>query len=491
MKWKLGVKFLTCVIAFVVAGAALLADVTVQQKRGLTTYKMVITPAAESNPAFKHRLTVGPHETIPGNAVTHYLRSFGESGLTSPWKRAEEKFGREIHEWYSPETDLSDVPIESLREVSGMFDSYVRNHIARATKCRDCEWGLAEEELYGVELFTFPLSSVQQTRSISRVLALRTRLAIQEGRFDDAVEHLRMNYQLARNVGEMKFLVAGLVGIAEVGIANYGMIDLIGAEGSPNMYWSLAELPHPLIDIREAIRLELTWGVRFIPELLDVETAEHSEEEWARILYDAGNVVASAGMILNGGQQGSNTGSFPTTAIALASFPSAKKRLIDSGLDAKKVEAMPVGQVLMIDLVREYRRIAHEHEKSLYFSYRDAGPLFAAAEGQLDNGLRTMSFGKLLAGQLLPALMQVRAASARIHWQRNALQVIEAIRMHVAQTGAFPKSLDEITAVPVPLNPLTNKQYVYWIDEDKAVLDMPRSDGMPGIAQRFELELAK
>jgi hypothetical protein len=63
--------------------------------------------------------------------------------------------------------------------------------------------------------------------------------------------------------------------------------------------------------------------------------------------------------------------------------------------------------------------------------------------------------------------------------------------MHAAETGAFPKSLDEITAVPVPLNPLTNKNYVYWLDGEMAVLDMPRSDGMPGIAWRFELELAK
>ena len=318
---------------------------------------------------------------------------------------------------------------------------------------------------------------------------MRTRFAIQEGRFDDAVEHLRMNFQLAKNVGKVKFLVADLIAIAEIGIATNGVIDLIGAKDSPNMYWSLAELHDPQVDVRDSIRLELTWGLRFIPELIDVEKAEHSEEEWSRILRKAGD-VANANTIINGGQIGP-TNSLPTVAVAMASYPAAKKRLVESGMEAEKVATMPVGQVLLIDMVREFRRIADEHEKGLYFSYRNAIPLLDAAEGELGDGIRTMSFGKLLAGQLMPALLQVRAASARVHWQRNALQVIEAVRMHAAETGAFPKSLDEITAVPVPLNPLTNKNYVYWLDGEMAVLDMPRSDGMPGIAWRFELELAK
>ena len=79
----------------------------------------------------------------------------------------------------------------------------------------------------------------------------------------------------------------------------------------------------------------------------------------------------------------------------------------------------------------------------------------------------------------------------RTQWQMGALRVVEAIRMHAAEAGTMPRSLDEIKIVPVPLNPVTLAPYQYRLDGQTAVLDLPFSDGMPSVAWRFEITLAE
>ncbi len=98
------------------------ADVTLELEnndRGtVMVYKMSVTPAAEPVPAMKYRLSVEPHTKIPGNAITHYLRSYGENGITGPWKNATDKFGMEVHDWYDSKIPIKDLPLDKVREVS-------------------------------------------------------------------------------------------------------------------------------------------------------------------------------------------------------------------------------------------------------------------------------------------------------------------------------------------------------------------------------------
>jgi hypothetical protein len=160
-------------------------------------------------------------------------------------------------------------------------------------------------------------------------------------------------------------------------------------------------------------------------------------------------------------------------------------------MDSTRVDQMAVGQVLMLDASREYRRIADEIEKWWYIDFPQArfrmdqeSALFASS--YLEGG-----FGEMIAALLLPAIHAARNAEMRSEWQMQALRVIEAIRMHAAETGALPQSLGEITVVPPPLNPITLEPYQYRLDGQTAVLELPFSDGMSGLAWRFEITLAE
>jgi len=467
-----------------------------EDQQGLTVFKMTVSPAAEPTPAFNYRLIPEESEMRPGNAALHYSRAFAESNLSSVWKAIEKEYGfDEIHGgdetegWYTVDRPLRDLPLDKVRQAASRFDTIVKQCVARGTVRRDCDWGRDIDELRGSDVFTLLIPEAQETRSLSRMLMLRTRVAIAEGDYERAIEHLRMNYRLGQNVARDPILICGLVGIAEAAMGNVEMVELIAAKDSPNMYWALAELRRPFIDLQPAVRYELNWGQRIFPFMLDAETEEHSPDEWARLLAEAFTQLqqfSGNGMKIN-----DELARLGVVGLGIVAYPDAKRRLIAGGMDDARIERMPVGQVIAVDASREYERIANELEKSSYMPYRQAKKRTAEVDALLAGNKFKGGLGHALASLMMPALDAVRYAQMRLDWQLNALQTIEALRMHAAETGSLPASLNEIRIVHVPRNPVTEKPYEYHLDGKTATLNLPFSDGFPGVAWRFEVTLAE
>jgi hypothetical protein len=434
-------------------------------------------------------------EMRPGNAALYYTRAAAEHGVPGRWKDIVKANGEEeVHggggkeAWYSPARPLGAMPMDRVREAASAFDVLVDQCVARATVREDCDWGRNIEELEGLDIIGLLLPEVQDTRALSRALMLRTRVAIADGDYDRAIDHLRMNYRLGQNVARDPILVCGLVGIAEAALGNYELPELIAAKNSPNLYWAIAELPRPFIDLYPATRYELSWGMKIFPVLIDPEKQEHSPQEWARLLANSLRDMQAAA---DGSPRLDEwTVRLGVVGFGLLAYPDAKQRLLASGMDAAEIERMPTGQVIAVDASREYQRIAQEFEKWWYTPYTVAKKRGADPDGFLRDRFKG-GYGRILATLLMPALSRVRDAQMRLDWQLNALQAIEAIRMHAALAGKLPKSLQEISIVPVPKNPATEQDYQYRLDGDTAILELPQSDGFTGVAWRYEITLAK
>ena len=467
-------------------------------------YRIKITPAAEPSPIFKYRFCVPPRETIAANAATTYLAAAGRGSFRLMVDNAYEEHGNEnIDDWQS----IDGVAIEKLldtpaKSVSQTFDQFIKAYIERGTKCRYCDWGMAEEDLSGSDLMSLDLNAIQDFRAITRVIALQTRVAIAEKRFDRAVELIRMNYQLGINVGKMKFLVASLVGLAEVSITNGTMIDMVAAPGSPNMYYALTELPRPIISLRDAWRIEVTTAETLFPELFDAEDADLGVEAWrAKVERISKSYFAWNNALADGVYEDAITEIQPDptveqlayrlapTVACVFAYGAAKQQLIDDGDDLQKIETMPVAQAVVIAASRSARSSVNKTERWIY------QPLDVALRGfqQEDDEMRKQAGmltqpGGIIAYMLLPAGDQILRSQVRIQRDIDALRVVEAIRMHASQTGSLPASLDKISAVPIPLNPATNKPFNYQLKAGTAILDLPSSDGVRQ-AYRFELRL--
>jgi hypothetical protein len=321
------------------------------------------------------------------------------------------------------------------------------------------------------------------------MLMLRTRVAVADGDFDRAIEHLKINYRLSQHMASDPILVCGLVGIAMASMGNAELPELLAAKGSPNLYWALAELRRPFIDLYPATRFELSWGSRIFKIMDEPEKHEHSPEEWARLLaasvQDMQRTSNNGGPVFNDVTMRAGISLFVTIA-----YPDAKRRLSASGMSREEIERMPVGQVIAVDASREYRKIAQEFEKWWYMPFSTAMKEARRLDDSLNNEFEG-GYGKILARLLLPALTAVREAQMRLDRELNGLQLVELLRMHAAETGRLPTTLAEITVAPVPKNPVTQQDFQYRLEGETAILDLPSSDGFHNYARRYEITLAK
>lgn len=462
----------------------------------LTTIKLTVTPAAESVPAFKNRLTVRPIDEKPGNAALWYFRALAEEGkaFRDNVRQNREEFGEERYdEWNRPSSvPLKELPIEDAKRAFSRYDDELRN-LQEASRRQTCDWDRGIESIRGPELITVLLPEMSQMRELARMLMLGTRLAIAEGRFADAIDLLRINYRAAQHTATEPFLVCQLVGIAMASLGNAAVLDLIAVPESPNLYWALTELPTPLVDLRESIRFELEIGRRIFPFLEDAETAAHPPDQW-RILW----AKALSDLTLMSNRPGPARNQVPmefgVLGLALARYTHAKESLIAWGLDQQRVEQMPVGQVLAIYSKRIYDRISQSYEKAMLVDFTDANRFEQQAE-QLIGDSRLLGEGPdreflPIASLLLPAVQAARAAEIRQQREFAALRVIEALRMHAAENnGELPNKLTDVTCVPVPLNPATNGPFAYYREGKTAVLELPKSDGLHN-AVRYEITIA-
>ena len=57
------------------------------------------------------------------------------------------------------------------------------------------------------------------------------------------------------------------------------------------------------------------------------------------------------------------------------------------------------------------------------------------------------------------------------------LQVVEALRLHAASEGKLPSHLEDIHAVPIPVDPVTGRPFEYKLEANRAVLYAPAPAG--------------
>ncbi len=429
-------------------------------------------PQAEPDPPLTYQFVPAYRKLTPGNAATGYYRAV----VLLPRDEAC-LFGERQRKWL--EVPLAEFPKDEART---WLEAYrgVWKEVRAATFREDCDWSYRMRELTGVEAICYPLIEIQETRTIARVLRIRSRLEIAEGRFDDAMLTITCGYRLGENVARAPILTNVLVGIAIAQVTNASVRDWIEA-GGPNLYWALASLPNPLVDIRLALQQEANLPLQIFPFLEDPEHATHSAEEWRQII---GQSVQQLALPTDSGNMSSNVLTQATaTGLLLAGYSSAKQQLIDSGMDPAKVEAMPVGQVVAIQSARACRKAYQETMKwtllPYWQSYRQQRASFAdlGREGYLGRPGQVPGLVPI-AGTLLPAVEAVTYAPVRLQREIAPLQTIEALRMFAASNnGQFPESLEQLQLCPAPLDPLTGRFIDYQRQDGTAILTLPPPEG--------------
>ena len=434
------------------------------------------TSAAAPVPSMKYKLMPMATELVPGNAATFYYRSYSVFAEASPnfldLFRGILKKDDKGEEYYQVEKWL-DMPLKDMpqKEVENHLNIFKNNFLREAELAalrQHCDW-----ELHGrPEGLLLLLPDLQAYRSLGRIVQLKARLQLARGEYEQALQTLKLNFVLARDLCRGPTVIHTLVGNAIANISLNELETLIQVSQTPNLYWALTTLPHPYTDLRDALDHEVDNVFAMLPSLREMEKGPASDELIAALKADKNAFRNKLGV----------TKGFPEPIMVGGMLADAKKSLLAGGMRPEVLAKMPNQQIVIVDAMRRHR-VAHEElRKWLELSYPQARlhmakelPAFQESCARLDVLLYDTVLEKL---GIYSGWDKAWVAGIRLDRRIAALLALEAIRMQAAaDQGKLPKQLSDVKVVPVPLDPMTGVAFQYKVDGNQATLYGPTPPG--------------
>lgn len=465
---------------------ALSPDTPEEQK----TVRMVLYPAAEPRPALKYQLLPPFLERRPGNAavwwnrlpaermtfLSEFDKEFSEDGRIGRWMDI--PIGDPREKAYRKK-ELSSV-IHLIERGGGIYSD-----MERASQFESCDWELPIRDGNFISVM---LPDIQQSRAYARMLLAKAHLEIAEGRYDDAVQTLQIGYAEARHVAQSQTLVSGLVGLAISGVMSAQLEQLIQQPGAPNLYWALSTLPRPPVDTRPGAEAESSMLYLQFPDLRDLKKKKLSPDGWRDLLKRTIDDIYGIGLVEGTPLPTKEASMALFTMAAIQGYPHAKQYLIRQGHSAAEVEAMPVAQVVLLYTMEVYEEISDDQFKWFFLPASEASEGLERADRQMRKAFAANREIIPIARFFLPAIMAAKHAEIRNEWTFAMLRIFEAMRLYAAtHDGQWPERVSGITDVPIPVNPVDGKPFVYQRDGNKAILTSEK--GPRSVPWRREITL--
>ncbi|QDS95042.1 hypothetical protein FF011L_38260 [Roseimaritima multifibrata] len=447
--------------------------ITQQDENGnIQVRHLTLHSAAEPRPALRYQLIPDAFHAKPGNSAIYYLKAMGfleqhnaQEKLTQIFRQAHQKASEagiqqnllEPYVWEDMPPDQ--LPLEEVKEYLSLT-SFQAELLKEAAARRDFD---LERNLQDVDsVIGYLLPEIQGMRQLARTNSIRSRVAIAEERYDDAMETIGQQFALGRHLGQDDFFVSNLVGVA---IASIGWSDLLSLQeqtNAPSLYWALASLPAPLVDTGRAEAVERKILYEEFITFKRVTEAPQPAGYWQAWVKDLADERFE--WMLEISDPGPELRRTALVAAIATSYPSAKKYLIEElGFDPKQVEAYPTAQVVSLATVKFYDFWRDEFYKWHCLPYWQVTESSDAnsVERRFRDACKNAGWFSKPTEQLLPALFAFRSAQVRAQQQIAMAQTVEAIRLHLHQhDGNFPESLADLS-FPAPLDPANNQPFQY------------------------------
>lgn len=445
-------------ILFFVLAAGTLPALGAERNLPLKTVEMTVAPSPIPKPALKYELLPSFLDQHQGDAVPMYMKAIA---LQASQAEARKAFFKHYDQWSTmPRAKL---PLDEVRKAIQPFETAM-DQAAIAARRAQCRWDPPLREVG--DPFSILLPELQELRNLGRILAVRIRVHVAEGKYDEALHDLQTGYAMARQVGQMPFLVSSLVGAAIARTMNDQLEAMLQSRGAPNLYWAVAGLPQPLIDFRPGYEVEKAVVYLMFPQALalrrgaSLAASTASPEQSLERLSELTEACGTGGDAKKEFKQ----------AVGLLA-PKARQELMANGHSEKEVQALSPAQALLATMLEGYNEVRDEAFKWLALPYPQARAGLDQAEARMRQAAQQPKPPRaVMANMLLPAVGATKFAEARISRELASLGIIEALRAYAAATGKLPATLAEINDLPIPLNPVTGKPFPYRLEKDTAIL---------------------
>lgn len=455
-------------------GQALGADEA--KDRSIEVRKLLLTPAAEPVPAMAYRLLPRHLDQKTGNAALLY----NSAAALCPDKEPEDVHEK-IDQW-------RDLPVDQLprTEVEKALSSFSNSfhYVALAAQRADCQWEMPIEDGYSMQL-----PHLAPFRRMIFAMQLQIRLKIADGQTDQAMELLQQGVYMGRSIARGRTVVQGLVGTAITAVMLREVEGVMQRPDSANLYWALAALPEPMIDMYSSLEYEREVLFIEFPQLRDLENEVLTPAQASAVVSEFMSKIAG----LSGGPDRMAFQGILPIGWVMMHYSDAKQFLAGRGFSQQRIETMPAAQAVLIYQKQEYLEMLDNLFKWFAFPYHQSRPYLEQGEKQIgehhkDRGLKTNLFTVMF-----PALYRIAFIQARLDRHIAMLQTIEAIRLFAADnSGRLPGSLADIAFVPIPTDPVTGEGFLYRrTDARNARLEAPVSPAESRKRPVYELTLRR
>ena len=353
-----------------------------------------------------------------------------------------------------------------------------------AARCEICDWQLTDRlRSEGVWML---IPDMQSMRTLNAVNAARIRSAIHQRDFAKAAHGLQTSFAMAKNVGEAPTLITNLVGTALAAVSQERIEEWIVEPDAPSLFWSLADLPNPLIDWRRALEGEALIFDSIVPEIRQALREEKPRAISPEVLRGRLKKFADLGY--------ERINLFQWSFVFVEVAGPARAHFLQKGLAAEDIDRLPVIQLVLMFFLDHHDRELESYMRLQNLPYWQARPFLNKMHAERV-ARRSDEMAYRIIDMWTPAFDRFFISRPRLERRFALLRHIEAFRLYAAEHGGeWPDTLDDLRPLPLPIDPYTGKAFSYRREGDKAILE---ADAPPGQvpnesnAFRYELTLRK
>jgi hypothetical protein len=428
--------------------------------------KLKVTPAAPPQPHLRYRFSPEARQLSEGNAAAMFYRAI----VVLQQDDCDRKERQSIYDWL--ELSIDELPREDARRTIGKFRN-VLEEARLAGRRKRVEWDLPLAE-QGVATL---LPEIQDMRELGRLMTIEARVAILDGDYAAASRVLENMYTMGEHLGEAGTLVSMLVGLAVQGAANEVVADWIARSGSPNAYWALSSIPIATNRLSSSLESEDMWIRGSLPYADLLGEAILTPQQLEELAHEVGSLLDAQWtnwrfeVEFNSGesQKVRVPSSLALLPLVLRAYPVCRRQLLESNVDRELIELMEPMQVVLVRWVQVYRELLDEmvvwsrqNPRESRQAFEEINDRFHVLAGRPE---------AVLANLMLPAVNAAGKAVLRADQRIAMLRAVESLRLYAAaHDGRLPGKLEEITEVPVPLDPVTGGAFAYRLEGETAVL---------------------
>ena len=458
--------------------------------------KLTLHPAAASQPSLRHKLLPDLIDQTPGNAVTLYLiaRRFWPDQKTT-----NEVLQPENGRFDYLETPIDKFPHQYSERLLAAY-SETLTYVDLGARRREAHWdtGWRERGFGGKS----PFGYADDLRHAANLLSFRARFQIAQHDWAGAEYTLQTEFSLARHFGVEDLLIHAMIESGFADIALSGPVEeWVSRDNSPNLYWALTDLPRPFVELRPVPEWEQMSLPYWKPHIAQALRGELPPQRWPQVVRDMVGDLQESHPPYKRDPAAIEAEARRLTQSAL---PRAKEYLRSHDHPIAEIDAMSPEQAVGMYLVQEYQTVSEElwrvwtlpfweSQEQMLKTWRTLGPDKPPA---LENPLvqtNLLNFYNNRPRYEIPSTLRDRYQVARPDRLIALMRTIEALRDYAAHHDSHaPQRLDQITDLPLPVDPMTGKPFAYQLEGRTATLDAPAPVGRTAYSGwRFELTFAQ